>query len=53
MFRLLSDIAVDPVADMLENDPQMTWMIIGIVAAVAVITAVVITILVKKKKRSK
>ena len=53
MIRVLSDIAVDPVVDGIENDPALMWIIVGVVAAVAAITAVIVVTLVKKKKRSK
>ena len=50
-MRLFGDEVIEPFE--LMNDPSPVWWILGIVCAVAAITAVVIVILAKKKKRGK
>ncbi len=56
MFRIFGDlIPVDPFEPPVEPTaaPSPIWMILGIVASVAVITAIVVVILIKKRKGGK
>ena len=50
-MQILWDDILEPVP--LANDPSPLWWILGIVAGVAAVTAIVIVILVRKKKRGK
>lgn len=50
MLHVFCDIPTGPFAR-LPHDPSPLWWIIGIVAGVSVLTAVLIIVLVKRKKK--
>ena len=50
MFRILGDVPVEPFVPV-KNDPSPLWWILGVVAGVAAVTAIVIVILVRAKKK--